>query len=159
MPYPLKTGIGLGLGLRNTGFAMGSNTSRYFRRNLGTIDYYSHTAVTVDRIVMDVEPVSGGSGLPTGAPPVTDNVLQTIDFAYTGSISELCRNGTSYFSGVMANVKYYFNGEQIHGYKIESDSNDIPDTVGSNNATVINGLASDWGLFTEQGDVIGWVKN
>lgn len=39
MSYPLKTGIGLGLGLSNTGFSMGSNTSRYFRKNLGTIDY------------------------------------------------------------------------------------------------------------------------
>lgn len=150
MPYPLKTGLGLGLGLRNSGQAMGSSTSRYFRRNLGDSDYYTHAPVTVDRIVMDVDPVSGSGGLPTGAPAVVDNVLQTIDFAYIGTIDELCRNGAVYFSGVMANVKYYLNGEQIHGYDMRSGNSNIPDTIGTNNATVIGGLAADWQIFTKQ---------
>ena len=131
--------------------------TRYFRRNEGTTDYYSHSTVTVDRIVMDVKPVSGGSGLPTGAPAVTDGVLQTIDFTYSGTISELCRNGASHFAGVMANVKYYFGGVQIHGYDIQSNGNNIPDTIGSNDASVINGTPSDWSLLTQQtsGDWLG----
>ena len=141
-------------GLIRTGLIKGirSEISRYFRRNEGTTDYISHAAVTVDRIVMDIYPDAGNgnTGLPTGAPTVTDNVLQTIDFAYSGTISELCRNGSSYFSGIMANVKYYFGGVQIHGYDIKSNSNDIPDTIGSNNATVINGNAEDWAIYTKQ---------
>ena len=130
---------------------------RFFRHNEGGTDYYSHAVVTVDRIVMDVMPLSGGAGLPTGAPAVTNGVLQTIDFVYSGTISELCRNGAIYFAGVMANVEYYFGGAQIHGYDIKSNSNNIPDTVGSNNATVINGNADDWSLLTQQnsGDWIG----
>jgi len=123
---------------------------RYFRHNEGTTDYYSHSTVTVDRIVMDVKPVSGGSGLPTGAPAVTNNVLQTIDFAYSGTISELCRNGANYFTGIMANVKYYFGGVQIHGYDIKSNSNDIPDTIGSNDAAVVNPSVDDWQVYTQQ---------
>ena len=126
--------------------------TRYFRRNLGTTDYYSHAAVTVDRIVMDVLPNAGNgnTGLPTGAPAVTDNVLQTIDFVYSGTISELCKNGAAYFSGIMANVKYYLGGQQIHGYDIKSNSNTIPDTIGSNDITIINPNPEDWQPYTQQ---------
>ena len=133
---------------------------RFFRHNEGGTDYYSHAVVTVDRIVMDVMPLSGGTGLPTGAPAVTNGVLQTIDFVYSGTISELCRNGASYFAGVMANVKYYFGGAQIHGYDIKSNGNSIPDTVGSNDATVINPNANDWALYQKQtnGDWLGSIN-
>jgi hypothetical protein len=124
--------------------------TRYFRRNEATTDYISHGSVTIDRIIMDVSPTAGNTGLPTGAPSVTNGVLQTIDFAYSGTISELCKNGTDYFAGIMANVEYYFGGVQIHGYDIKSNSNNIPDTVGSNDATIVNGTADQWQVYQKQ---------
>jgi hypothetical protein len=33
---------------------------------------------------------------------------------------------------------------------IKSNSSDVPDTVGSNDATIINGTAAQWGLFNQQ---------
>ena len=132
-------------------------SSRYFRRNQGGTDFISHSSVTVDRIVMTVDPVSGNSGLPTGAPAVIDNELQIIDFAFSGSISEIGKNGASFFQGIVSNVKYYNSGIQIHGYRIDSNSDDIPDEVGNADGTVINGLASDWGLFQEQSQGGDWL--
>ena len=152
-PISFVGGVG-GVGPQRigSGKSIPSAITRYFRHNLGTTDYYSHASATVDRIVMTVNPNAGNgnTGLPTGAPAVTDNVLQTIDFAYSGTISELCRNGSSYFSGIMANVKYYFGGVQIHGYDIKSNSNDIPDTIGSNDAAVVNPSVDDWQVYTQQ---------
>ena len=139
-------------GLVKTGLvrAISNINTRYFRRNEGTTDYISHATATVDRIVMYVLPVTDNTGLPTGAPVVTAGVFQAIDFAFVGSISEIGKNGANYFAGRIANVEYYSGGTLIHGWKIESNSNDIPDYVGSNDGTVINGNASDWGLFQQQ---------
>jgi len=139
-------------GLVKTGLvrAISNINTRYFRRNEGTTDYISHSAATVDRIVMDVYPSAGNVGLPTGAPAVTNNVLQTIDFAYAGTISELCKNGASYFAGIMANVKYYLNGTLIRDYPLDDNSDDLRELASGQNGTVINGNASDWGLFQQQ---------
>jgi hypothetical protein len=123
-------------GLVKTGLvrAISNINTRYLRRNEGTTDYISHSAATVDRIVMDVYPSAGNVGLPTGAPAVTNNVLQTIDFAYTGTISELYKNGASYFAGIMANVKYYLNGTLIRDYPLDDNSDIL-----RNRATVLGG--------------------
>lgn len=127
--------------------------SRYFRRNEDP-SYATHSSVTVDRIVMVVLPNTGNGnlGLPTGAPAVNDNELQTIDFAYSGSISELYRNGTDYFEGIIANVKYYLSGELIHSWSINSNSSAETDSVGGLVLTIIDGNAENWGLFDKQAD-------
>lgn len=133
--------------------------NRYFRRNVGDDNYATHSSVTVDRIVMNVNPSAGNgnTGLPTGAPAVTDNVMQTIDFSYSGTISELYRNGSDYFKGIIANVKYYLSGELIHSWSINSNSSTESDSVGGLVLTFINGNADDWGLFDKQanGDWLG----
>jgi hypothetical protein len=143
----VKSGL-INLGLIKSGLLQA--IQQYFRRNEATTDYISHITVTVDRIVMDVSPTAGNTGLPTGSPEVVNGLFQTIDFTYSGTISELCRNGSDYYAGIMANVKYYFGGVQIHGYDIKSNSSDVPDNVGSNDATIINGTAGQWGLFNQQ---------
>ena len=217
MPYPLKTGIGLGLGLRNTGLAMGSNTSRYFRRNLGTIDYAQLSAPVVLSADYDIKitsqlPAAGGYFLAKKAS--TDSTMRfgltnaaqffgiidgggTIGPAHSadpldlnviliqkrGSVVEVFVNGSSigtgtstqpfefdsfyspyagststgYLTGVMADIEVISAGTLIHFWAIDDDSNTLVDSIGGNNATVINGLASDWGLFTEQnnGDWLG----
>jgi len=107
-------------------------SSRNFRRNSGGIDYATHPVATVDRIVMLVYPIAGNSGLPTGAPAVTNNELQLIDFTYSGTISELYRNGSNYFQGIIATVKYYFNGTLIRSYAIDDNSDIL-----ANGATVL----------------------
>lgn len=137
-------------------------TKRYFRRNEDP-GYATHSSVTVDRIVMVVLPNTGNGnlGLPNGAPAVDDNELQTIDFAYSGSISELYRNGTDYFEGIIANVKYYLSGELIHSWSINSNSNTETDFIGGLVLTIVNGNAGDWGLFDRQanGDWLGQELN
>tara|TARA_R110000850_G_scaffold269167_2_gene401012 strand:- start:9008 stop:9829 length:822 start_codon:yes stop_codon:yes gene_type:complete len=57
-----------------------------------------------ESITMDVYPTNGNTGLPTGAPAVTDNVYQTITFTLTGNMDYINRNGASYFNGITANV-------------------------------------------------------
>ena len=132
---------------------------RYFRRNEGSTDYATHSSVTVDRIVMDVLPKAGNGnlGLPTGAPAVTDNVWQTINFTYSGSISELCRNGNDYFAGIIANVKYYLAGQLVRSWAVRSNSASEDDSESGSVMNFINPNPNDWGVFERQeiGDWLG----
>jgi hypothetical protein len=74
--------------------------------------------------------------------------------AATTSIS-MSRTGLggyeNFYKGVTANVLIRnAPGVATNGYAIASNSNDVPDTIGSADAAVIEGLAGDWGLYTKQ---------
>ena len=130
---------------------------REFRTNEGDDDFATHPPITVDRIVMDVCPKAGNgnTGLPTGAPAVIDNVLQTIDFAYVGVISELYRNGLDYFSGIIANVKYYLGGVLIHTWDVAKEALSEIDLIAGTLLTFVNSSPSNWGLFDKT--ATGWI--
>ena len=58
---------------------------------------------------------------------------------------------TNIWQGILANLKIWDNGTLIHDLPIDEPSDaTIFDKVGSNNATVINGIDADRGKFTEQ---------
>jgi hypothetical protein len=64
----------------------------------------------------------------------------------------------NFYKGILANVLVRnVAGEPTNGYAIASNSNDVPDTIGSADAVVIEGLAGDWALYTKQttGDWLG----
>lgn len=76
--------------------------------------YLLENAINVDRIVMDVCPVTGGStGLPTGAPALNNGEYVTIDFAYTGTLQEIGKNGTSYFNGYIRNLYLWYQNQVV----------------------------------------------
>lgn len=64
----------------------------------------SFASVTPDRIVMFVYPRSGNTGLPAGAPAVTNERFQTIDFSYSGGALTSIGSG---FNGFIANIQLY----------------------------------------------------
>jgi hypothetical protein len=79
----------------------------------GTQYFDIGASTTADRIVLDVYPVDGNTGLPTGVPSVTDYEMQTLDYTLSGgSIQYVGRNGSDYFDGYISNVKIY-NGSDL----------------------------------------------
>ena len=120
------------------------------------------TIGTIDRIVMDVYSSAGSAtGLPTGATAPTANKLDTLDFVYSGSISELGKNGASYFDGIIANVKMYNSGTLVRHYKInETWSNDLVLNDVSGNAqhgTAVNITSADAELYTFNAQDNAWL--
>jgi len=70
---------------------------------------------------MDVYSPSGvTTGLPTGATTPTTGKLDTLDFSYTGAITEIGKNGANYFDGIISNVSLYLAGVLIRYYRIDS---------------------------------------
>lgn len=55
-------------------------------------------------VTMDVYPTSGNTGLPPGAPSVTNNQWQTLTFTLTAVMDYIGRNGNDYFNGFIKNV-------------------------------------------------------
>ncbi len=109
--------------------------------------------VNVTRVVMDVYPfTTANTGLPTGAPVLVANLLQTIDFAHSGNIEYIVRNGSDYFNGFAANVRLYNGANEIVKSPVNEDLTQTK--VVRNEAAV---LGSDVG-----GDVslpAGWTDN
>ena len=133
--------------------------TRYFTDYDASLNSYDQwgSAVTLTRVVMDVYPTNGNVGLPTGAPAVTNNVLQTIDFAYSGTLDEIGRNGASYFSGIIANVKGYNVLDLVADFPLDEGPDStirINRADPLNNATRFNQPASQDNLFTRVSD--GW---
>jgi hypothetical protein len=62
------------------------------------------------------------------------------------------------YNGIIANVLIR-NSSAVatNGYEIGSNTNDIPDTIGSSDASIRNGVAEDWALYQQQPDG-SWVK-
>lgn len=54
------------------------------------------------------------------------------------------------FSGILANLKIWDNGTLIRDYPLDDNSDDLRELASGQNGTVINGNASDWGLFQQQ---------
>ena len=138
---------------------------RYFTElaSIGS-QYYTIPSVTIDRIVMDVYSSAGSAtGLPTGATAPTANKLDTLDFVYSGSISELGKNGASYFDGIIANVKMYNSGTLVRHYKInETWANDLVLNDVSGNAqhgTAVNITSADAELYTFNAQDNAWLAN
>lgn len=122
----------------------------------GSTAYYSFaSALTADRIVMDVFPLSGNAGLPTGVPSVTDEVFQTLDFTLTaGSIQEIGRNGSTYFDGWIKNVKVYSGATLIADCALDEvmSSGTATDVSGNgNNLTANNFAAANTLAYTDDG--------
>ena len=66
-------------------------------------------------------------------------------------IGQLFRNSTSVSgTGILANLKIWDNGTLIRDYPLDDNSDDLRELVSGQNGTVINGNASDWGVFQQQ---------
>lgn len=138
----------LGLNLALGGGRLRREISRYFTTlaSAGS-QHYTLPEKTVDRIVMDVySPTGIATGLPTGAPTPTANKLETLDFTYSGTISELGKNGTDYFDGIIANVELYNGATLVSKYKLNEDMSTaaITDSSGNvNHGTAVNITQAD----------------
>lgn len=123
----------------------------------GTDAYYAFdSSLTATRIVMEVLPLAGNSGLPTGVPAVTDGEFQTLDFTLTGgSIQDIGRNGASYFMGYIREV-HVFNGvSEIAYLKMDEDMTGASavDSSGSgNDATAYNFEAHHTYAYSDETD-------
>lgn len=129
MAYPIRS--------RRRRSSGGANPveSRYFTElSPAAMQYYTSATVSPDTITMDVYPKDGNTGLPAGAPAVTNNVWQTISFPFAGSISEWGKNGANYFDGFMANIRATVGGELVL-------TGDLAQS----------GTSSDYGAFTAIG--------
>ena len=180
--------------------------SRYFRRNLGTIDYAefdSDIVLASDfSVELDVLLNNGVSGVlfgnlstsvgfllvfsngliryrDSGSVDIDSNIgafvfdqLNKVSLKKTSGTVEILVNGVVVasgassatltinsiykysaglnVSGILANLKISSAGTPIHSLAIDDDSNTLVDSIGGNNATVINGLVRDWSYFTEQ---------
>jgi len=129
--------------------------TRYFNQFDGSTSVIAISLITVDRIVMDVYPVTDNTGLPTGAPAVTANEYQTIDFAHAGAISDIGKNGAAFFEGKISNVVLYNGGSVVGQYSINENGTNIVDSIGGSDGTLTGG---SWALFQEDsrgGDWLG----
>ena len=210
-PISFVGGVG-GVGPQRigSGKSIPSEVTRYFRRNLGTIDYALFASdislttsfvVEFDLLISPATPdeskiMDGGTGGGTDRLDVNwQRVNQAIDargyfdvfvngvengvvadnntfnaislVRAAGNADQLTKiistlyarvgNTGSNASIIVANLKISSAGTPIHSLAIDDDSSTLVDSIGGNNATVINGLASDWVLFTEQdtGDWLG----
>ena len=53
-------------------------------------------------------------------------------------------------SGILANLKIYDAGTLVRDYPIDDNSDTLVDMASGQDGTVINGNASDWGLYAQQ---------
>ena len=120
----------------------------------GSQHYTIPQVLSGNSITMDVYPTNGNTGLPSGAPAVTDNVLQTITFTLTGNMDFIGREGANFFDGIIANVlvdgRIYKLDENFSTTTVAADSS------GNNqHGTAVNISASEF--FTQQsnGDWLG----
>lgn len=70
----------------------------------GSMNFSIPQILSGESITMDVYPRSGNSGLPPGAPAVTNNIFQTITFTLTGNMDFIGREGANFFNGFIKNV-------------------------------------------------------
>lgn len=59
-------------------------------------------------------------------------------------------NSFQNLAGILANLKIWDNGTLIRDYPLDDNSDDLRELASGQNGTVINGNASDWGLFQQQ---------
>lgn len=83
-----------------------------------------------------------------------NGVLVGVEFSnglpnFAGS-ARLLRYLDNYFQGILANLKIWDNGTLIRDYPLDDNSDDLRELASGQNGTVINGNASDWGLFQQQ---------
>ena len=130
------------------GGAGSGRRTRYFTDlTAASLHHYTIPSASPDRIVMDVySPTGITTGLPTGAPVPTAAKLDTLDFVYAGSLTEIGKNGASYFDGFIANVKLYSSGTLIRQYDIkETWLNDLVlyDNVNDQHGLAVNITSAD----------------
>lgn len=114
--------------------------SRFFWLFDGVDEYLSlldeslnPVSVDVDQVRLFVFPVSGGNaGLPAGAPVLTNGVWHQLDYAHSGTISEIGKNGTDYFHGYVADLDLLFEGVSLVEHKLNTDLSNaqLPNMVG-----------------------------
>ncbi|MGH1429742.1 MAG: hypothetical protein ACRBB4_01360 [Neptuniibacter sp.] len=84
--------------------------------------YQLENAINVDRIVMDVCPVTGGNtGLPTGTPALNNGEYVTIDFVHSGTLQDVGKNGTSYFNGYIRNLYLWYQNQVVFFNPLNTD--------------------------------------
>lgn len=107
-----------------TGVVRSDLVQRYFTFFDSGVNAYGEPTSTpaITRIVMDVYPTNGNAGLPTGAPAVTNNIWQTIDFVFIGNLPDIGRNGAVYFDGYISNL-FAYNGASL---VVNSPMDDAP---------------------------------
>lgn len=131
-----------------------SEIQRYFTESNSVTQTHGvpTSTPTITRLVMDVySPTGSNVGLPTGAPVPAANKLETIDFAFAGTMPNIARNGASYFDGIIANV-YAYNGATLVGFWPMDDAPSA--TYFRNDAAVLGSeLVVNGGFDT---DISGW---
>ena len=89
-------------------------------------------AIDVDQVRLLVFPISGGNtGLPTGAPVITNGVWHQLDFEHSGTLQHIGRNGSDYFHGFIADAELLFDSETVFENPLDSDltSTQVANTV------------------------------
>ena len=206
-PISFVGGVG-GVGPQRigSGKSIPFEVTRYFRHNLGTIDYaqFSSSITLSGDFVIEIDMLvtssnskvimgrlantssaifaSAGSlsvrddtGSTVSVSGISTNLFQSVKMQRIGSDVYITIDGTetlagslsggfdfdvlyrhsgggsSIWSGVLANLKITEAGTLIHSWAIDESSGvTIFDSVGSNNATIANGIDDDRGLFVEQ---------
>tara|TARA_R110002033_G_scaffold170862_2_gene214563 strand:+ start:6119 stop:6814 length:696 start_codon:yes stop_codon:yes gene_type:complete len=88
-------------------------------------------------------------------PIITTGFSSIINISYI--YNKFNGSGIPIFKGVLANLKIWDNGTLVRNYPINDNSSTIRDLANGQDGTIINGNASDWGLFDKQanGDWLG----
>jgi hypothetical protein len=119
-----KSGILFPIAQKLSGSRVPQITQRYFTQlSAAGGQHYTIPSVTPDTVEMTVMSPTGSTvGLPTGATAPTAGKLQTISFAYSGDpIIYIGRNGSNYFSGYIADVKFISGGNLVRHYPLDDD--------------------------------------
>jgi len=156
-----KSGILFPIAQKLSGGRVPSVVQRFFT-NLSAAggQHISIGGVTPDFIEMTVMSPTGSTvGLPTGATTPTANKLETINFPYSGDpIIYIGRNGSNYFSGYIADVKFFAGGTLIRHYPLDDSgvTNVARELVSGADGTRVNLTAASTEQFTKTNNT--WVN-
>jgi hypothetical protein len=122
-----------------------SDETRVFRFFDGVNQYVDlGGGFSCDQIRMAVWSIDGdNTGLPAGAPTITARKVQTIDFAFSGTITELAKNGSDYFNGWIFDVEFLNAGDVVASFSMNESGATAIDSVSSNNGAYINNPLSE----------------
>lgn len=112
-----------------------SAVTKYFTPLDGSTQYYELFVANGTEVSITVYPTNGNTGLPPGAPTVTDNIWQTITFTLSSDSDHLGRNGANFFEGFVrdydSGISFWPIGENF------AETTSVIDTKGIQNGTAI----------------------
>ena len=163
-PVPLTADFDIDLILQrntasNTAFLGGDNSTRAFQLTSNGIEFSNVTGGVL--FANALTGIANGSLFSCKIKRVSGVLTATVlgvDYpgnvtnAGTYSISVLLANQVmgSNTVGVMADLRISAAGPPIHFWPINDNGNTFADSIGGNNATLVNPDPDDWGFFTEQ---------